>query len=236
MSEATSSTPTLTTALTAVAATAGVAIVLRAIKRHFSPTISSKLQCKCGKIQGHVHAKYEDSARIYCYCQDCRDYANYIASLGGNKDETIGKEFGDNRVVQFCKNAITIEQGQEHLKLAIKKKEPNSKQVYMHRYYAGCCHVPLMNTVDFLGFVGVFCDFLDEKAVEQWDGPCRMFQDEGLGQPNPPFPDASPAPFIWKLIRYLPWRKSGPFDYDLTPVYWGDDSNGEKKEEKKKDE
>ena len=27
----------------------------------------------------------------------------------------------------------------------------------------------------------------------------------------------------------MPWRKAGPFDYDLTPVYWGEDSNGEKK-------
>lgn len=151
--------------------------------------------------------------------------------MGGKEDETIGKEFGDNRVVQVCKSAIEIEKGRELLKLAIKKKEKKSGEVFMHRYYAGCCHVPIMNTVDFLGFVGVFADFLDDEAVQKWDGPCRMFPEEGFGQPNEPLPDVSAPPFLWKLFRYMPWRKSGPFDYSLPAVYWGEDMNGERKKD-----
>jgi Family of unknown function (DUF6151) len=218
-----SSTSTLTTALTVAAVTAGAAIVVRTVRRHyFSPTITCKLSCRCGQIQGTVSAKKEDSAFIYCYCQDCRDYATFIAQLGGKPDTTIGKEYGDNRIVQVCKSAVTITKGQDKLLLA-RKAAPNkkSKQVYMHRYYAGCCHVPLMNTVSFLGFVGVLTDFLDGNH-ERYDGPCRVHQQEAWGQPDPPLPDAFIPAFIWKVIRYLPWRHAGPFDYQLTPVYWGE--------------
>lgn len=145
-------------------------MVLRAIKRAFSPTIHCKLSCQCGKIQGHINAKWEDSIRIHCYCTDCRSYANYIAKLGNHEETTIGKPHGDNRVVQVCKSAITIEQGKDFLGLARKAPPEKAGKLYMHRYFAKCCHVPLMNTVEFLGFVGVFTHFLDANH-KQFDGP-----------------------------------------------------------------
>ena len=219
---------TLTTVAGAVAATTGAALILRAIKRAFSPTIKCHLSCECGKIQGNVRAKWEDSIRIYCYCKECRLYANYIASLGNKQDKTIGMPYGDNRVVQVCKSAITIDQGQELLGLARMAPPDDSGKVYMHRFYAKCCHVPLMNTVDFLGFVGVFTDFLDENH-KKFNGPVCMFDKEALQDPKHREADIFVPDFLWKLIRYLPWRSSGPFNYSQEPVYWGGGKDTENK-------
>lgn len=217
--EGTATTSPLTVA-GAVAAAAGVALALRAIKRSFSPMIRSELSCRCGRIRGTISAKREDSIRIYCYCEDCRQYARFIAQLGDRADETIGKPHGDNRVVQVCKSAVTVREGRDLLRLA-RKGEKKEKQVFMHRFYAGCCHVPLFNTVDFLGFVGVFVDFLDDEH-KRFDGPACMFPEQALENPNKREPDINVPSFLWKLVRYLPWAKAGPFDYSLKPVYWGD--------------
>jgi len=206
-----------------VAASAGIALILRAVKRRLSPDICCKLSCKCGKVEGTICAKKEDSIRIYCYCEDCRRYARYIAGLGNKEDATIG-EYGDSRVVQVCKSAVTITKGREYLKLA-RKAPPDgtnsTRQIYMHRFYASCCYVPLLNTVDFLGFVGVFTDFLDENH-KKYAGPVCMFSEEALKDPKDRESNIFVPDFLWKLIRYLPYRNSGPFDYDiLDVVYWG---------------
>ena len=96
----------------------------------------------------------------------------------------------------------------------------------MGAFIASCCHVPLFNTVDFLGFVGVFTSFLDENH-KQFDGPVCMFTEKALEDPKGREKDIFVPDFLWKLVRYYPWRKSGPFDYSLEPVYWG----GDKKED-----
>ena len=201
------------------AATVVTMLALRALRRRWSPVITSKLSCRCGKIQGEVSAIRQDSIRINCYCADCREYATFIASLGNQDETTIGK-LGDNRVVQVCKSALKITRGQDLIKLARKAAKPNAKgQIYMHRFYASCCSVPLYNTVDFLGFVGVFTDFLDERCKE-YAGPVRMFPEEALGTPASPEADVFVPDFLWKLLRYHLWRKCGPFDYKQEPVYW----------------
>lgn len=201
----------------------GTALVLRAIKRSVSPEIRCKLKCKCGKVEGCVKAKKEDSIRIHCFCEDCRVYARFVAAQGNHEEETIGKN-GDNRVVQVCKQAVTIEKGQEFLQLARKgPPSKDNKQLFMHRFYASCCGSPLFNTVDFLGFVGVFTDFLDENHTK-FDGPVCMFPEKALNKPDPPIKDIFAPDFLWKLVRYFPWRNSGPFDYGMEPKYWGSET------------
>lgn len=100
-----------------VAASIGTALLLRAVKRSFSPEITCKLSCQCGKIQGQVVAKREDSIRIHCHCSDCRMYAAFVASLSNNKtrDSYWGKDYV--QVVQVCKSAIKISKGEQYLKL-----------------------------------------------------------------------------------------------------------------------
>ena len=151
---------------------------------------------------------------------------------------------GDNRVCQFCKSDIQITKGLEYIKLARKGKPlsppPPSKgkkqekqqqqQLYMHRFYASCCSHPLYNTVDFLGFVGVFIDILvDTKALQKFDGPVYMFENEAYKDPTKRqdvlHKSIFVPHFIWKLIRYYPYRNCGSttyLNYNLKDVvYWG---------------
>ena len=219
-----------TNILIGASSTVAVALVLRAIKRRFSPTITCRLKCQCGAVQGEIRAKHEDSIRIYCFCQDCRDYAKFCQSQSKNAPNTIGMPCGDNRVVQVCKNAVTLHQGQEQLQLAL-KAPPNGKDVFMHRFYAKCCGSPLFNTVDFLGFVGVFTDFLDATQLDKFDGPVALFPEHTLHSPIPGgLGDISAPQFLWKLARYAPYRKSGPFDYSKEPKYWGKQDQESKKD------
>lgn len=199
--------------------------MVRAVKRSKSPIIESKLSCKCGSIQGKISAKKEDSLRIYCYCTDCRAYATAIGGLGGDSSKpSFLHANGECHLVQVCKDAVTIDKGKEKMKLA--RKAPNQG---MYRYYAECCNVPLMNTVDILGFVGVYDDNLDEN-VEQFFGPFDYCTHEASKLPiESPNPKNSILRFLWNLLRYASASKAGPFDYSLTPFYWGDNKDEKEK-------
>ena len=214
-------------------------LLLRAMKRKFSPAICCKLRCKCGNIQGQVCAKREDSIRIWCFCDDCREYADFVAAQQrqdnkkGGVCKPIYGEYGESRIVQVCKSDVTIEKGNDFLQLS-RKFPPSSdgakkgkQQIYMHRYYAKCCGVPIFQTVDFLGFVGIFTDNLDGD-YDKYDGPVAMFPELALKKMEEPIADIFVPHFLYKLVRYHPYRKMGPFDYDQEPTYWG-------KSDKKKD-
>jgi len=207
-----------------VASVTGAALTFRAVKRSKSPTIETKLCCPCGKVKGTIRAKYEDSERIHCYCTDCRTYNKAIAALGGKGNKPLNHEYGESHLCQFCKSDVTIDEGLEHIKLA--RKAPNEG---MYRYYTDCCHVPLMNTVDFLAFVGVYEDNLD-KNHKKFHGPVTVFEQEAEKPFDLPIPQINFPRFLWGLVRYMPWRHAGPFDYGKEPFYWGD--NGDESKEK----
>lgn len=204
-----------------LAATAGVALILRTVKRSLSPTVHAKLSCRCGAIQGEICAKKDDSVRLHCYCEDCRNYAKAIANLDPKKNPPMSYPCGESHLVQVCKSAVSIHKGKEHIRLARQSKENGG----MFRYYAGCCHVPLMNTIDFLGFVGVFEDNLDSTEREKFYGPFKYCTKEAAKLPlEYNVPDMFAPVFLWNLIRYIPWTKAGPFDYSMAPtIYWGSD-------------
>jgi hypothetical protein len=83
--------------------------------------------------------------------------------------------------------------------------------------------VPLMNTPDSLGFVGVYEDRLDDKK-EEFDGPWGSCEKEATKLPIiNPVPTIFFPRFLWMLLRFAPWTKSGPFDYSLPPLYWGEE-------------
>jgi len=182
------------------------------------------LQCECGKIRGEIQAIKEDSMRLDCYCEDCRNYATFVAKEGKRTEKTIGP-CGENRLIQVCKSAITIHQGENYLQLA--RQAPDQG---MHRYYAGCCHVPMFNTIDSLGYVGVYRDYImdedDDKKEQQllldkFAGPVAYKKEQALKTPETSIPDVSILDFLWKLLRYAPYYKCGPFNYNLEPKYWG---------------
>lgn len=202
----------------ALVATAGVLVVLRAIKRHFAPVIQAKLSCRCGKVQGSICAKADDSIRLRCYCEDCRNYANFIEKDSSSKESIVYQPCGESRLVQVCKSGVSIDQGVEHLKLS--RRAPNTG---MFRYYASCCNTPILNTVDFLGYVGVYENNLD-KETEKFAGPWCFCPHEAVKTPleKEALPTVPVRYFLWNLLRYMPWTKSGPLDYSLEPVFWGE--------------
>jgi Family of unknown function (DUF6151) len=206
------STRSAASTATALIATVGAFVVLRRIKRSFSPKIQSKLKCRCGKVQGEVSAKAEDSLRLYCYCKDCQNYAQFL-----DRENPLIASCGESHIVQVCKSDVFIHQGQEYLKLA--RKAPNQG---MYRYYASCCNTPIMNTTSFLGFVGVLEDNLDsekEKYTGQW---CYCVEEACKSPVEKELPSFPIGRALWNILRYMPWTKSGPFDYSLEPVLWGE--------------
>jgi Family of unknown function (DUF6151) len=209
-----------TTAIAAVG-TIAAAWIWRTVQRRKSPVIRCKLSCNCGKVQGYIAAKREDTIRIWCFCQDCRDYGAFVASLSKTAKNIVG-EYGESRVVQVCKSDLHITQGQELMQLSRKSAIPNKNQIYMHRYYTKCCHTPLYQTVNFLGFVGVFLKNLDPALIDQFDGPVAMMPEQATKPPPEVPPDIFAPHFLWKLVRYHSSRNMGPFDYKMEPTYWGD--------------
>jgi hypothetical protein len=202
------------------AAITAVALLARTIKRRSSPEIVCALRCECGTVQGEIRAKKEDALRILCYCKDCQEYAKFVAQEGNKSQPALGVG-GFSSIVQVCKAAVTIRTGQDQLQLARKTAPlPNGTTPQsMHRYYAKCCHVPIMNTVKFLGFVGVLTDRLDATACEMFTPPARYSIESATDTPMD-IPDVNGLRFLWNVIRFAPWSGSGPFDYAQTPRYW----------------
>jgi Family of unknown function (DUF6151) len=199
-----------------------VTLVARTIKRQSSPEIVCALRCECGTIQGEIRAKKEDGLRLLCYCKDCQEYAKFVAHEGNKAQPALGRG-GYSSLVQVCKVAVTIHTGQDKLQLARQTAPalPNGTAPYsMHRYYAKCCHVPVMNTVKSLGFVGVLTDRLEASACEKFAPPVRFAIESATDTPLD-IPDMTSFRFLWNLIRFAPWSGAGPFDYQQTPQYWG---------------
>ncbi|KAG7352615.1 hypothetical protein IV203_008663 [Nitzschia inconspicua] len=213
--------PSLTISTTIAVVAISAACIWRTIRRSRSPVIQCKLSCNCGKVQGYIAAKREDSIRIWCFCQDCQDYGAFVASQDKHAKNIVG-EYGESRVVQVCKSDLYIIQGQDLLQLSRKSATPTKNQLYMHRYYTKCCHTPLFQTVDFLGFVGVFLENLDQAVIDQFDGPVAMMPEQASKLPPNMPPDIFVPHLLWKLIRYHSSRNLGPFDYDMNPTFWGD--------------
>jgi hypothetical protein len=222
-----------------------VALIVRWIqKRANTPMVRARLQCICGKVQGEVAAIPQDSIQIYCYCQDCRAYAAFVRGAaqqqqhGGTKttSTTTGSVNGGcndcTLIVQVCKSSLTLSQGLEQLQLA--RKSPTTPG--MHRYYAKCCCTPLFNTVQQLGFVGVFMDCLtyypDER--QHFAGPILLYTESAtVTKTFPPLPKMNWPDTLWKLLRYMPYSSAGPFDYNQEPVYWGSDSSSSSHKDKR---
>eukprot|EP00980_Cylindrotheca_fusiformis_P000149 scaffold24_cov128-Cylindrotheca_fusiformis.AAC.22 len=187
----------------ALAAVAGVllAIAIRTLKRSKSPVIECKL----------------DVPVVPFKARDCRSYATAVLEQG--KRTATNKKYihscGECHLVEVCKNALTIEKGQDKIKLTRKRPEMG-----VHRYYSGCCQVPLMNVVKPMGLVGLYEDNLDDEK-EKFDGPYQYSTESAVAAPlDDPKPDLSLLPIIWMQIRCLPWKNAGPFDYLHPAMYW----------------
>jgi hypothetical protein len=160
----------------------------------------------------------EDSISINCYCSDCRNYANWVQSQSENKQNTnLFDDCGGSKIIQVCKSDLHIDK--ESLPfISLSRKEKDSG---MFRFYSNCCNVPLFNTIDYLGFVGVLAVNLDENVKELGDF-VPICEKEALKPPSVKLNSFSFVPkFMSKLLEYQMYSKDGPFNYTLTPQYWG---------------
>jgi hypothetical protein len=186
-------------------------------------------------VQGVVAAIPQDSIQLHCYCQDCRDYAAFVAAqkktsepagctpsswLDGCKKNNNDDD-DSTHIVQVCKSAVTLFQGADQLQLA--RKSPNAPG--MHRFYAKCCCKPVYNTVQCLGFVGVLMDRLtfEDEEKYQFSNPVSCYREfsKTATESTTFAPLLSIPNALWKLLRYMPYARVGPFDYNQEPVYWG---------------
>lgn len=123
------------------------------------------LQCKCGKLKGQLRHT-ENSARLTCYCKDCRAFAHYLGRAGDMLDAQGGVD-----IVVSHPQEVTFSSGTQALACMSLSEQG------MLRWYASCCNTPIGNTSrnNKVAFVGLSSACLGEPvSVEAAFGPVRM--------------------------------------------------------------
>ena len=72
---------------------------------------------------------------MLCYCSDCQAYLHYL-----DRADLLDAHGGSD-VVQVAPSSLTFTQGEQHIK-GLRLTETG-----LYRWYAGCCHTPLGNTM-----------------------------------------------------------------------------------------
>ncbi|MFD3189532.1 DUF6151 family protein [Sedimentitalea sp. HM32M-2] len=109
--------------------------------------------CECGQIRGHISpAGPRAGTHLICHCRDCRAAELYL-----NQPDP-GPEGVD--LYQTTPDTVHVDSGAEHL--AVLRLGPKGPL----RWYAGCCKVPLFNTLARPGlpFAAVRVARLDDAA------------------------------------------------------------------------
>lgn len=109
------------------------------------------LSCDCGAVTGKLNgASLRYGTHLECFCADCRAAHLYFKQPDPRP--------GGVHIFQTTPDQITFLTGQEHLRiLRLSPKGP-------FRWYAGCCDVPIGNTLGkpSLPFLGLITDRIAE--------------------------------------------------------------------------
>jgi hypothetical protein len=114
------------------------------------------LKCKCGALRGLATDIPESiGKRVICMCGDCQAYTHFL----GCTQEVLDKN-GGTEVVPMRPAHLKITHGLENLKCVRLSSDG------MMRWYAGCCKMPIANTltsskIPFAGVVHTILDFSD---------------------------------------------------------------------------
>jgi len=173
------------------------------------------LMCRCGDITGTASDVTPSSGnRVVCCCADCQAFADWLGPDIGALDE-----FGGTEIVQMAQSRLTIDRGQDKL------RSMRLSDKGLLRWYAGCCHTPIGNTMSarmpFVGVIHTFMDAPDRNAVL---GPIRAVVQtrHARGVPGYPTHSAGFPPGITARIamKLLLWKLQGRH----TPsAFFGDD-------------
>lgn len=168
------------------------------------------IKCRCGAVRGVISdASRSTNRRGVCYCRDCRAFPIFLGCAGEVLDAQGGTE-----IVPTYPSKIKITQGFEKLK-CVKMSDDG-----MHRWFAGCCKMPVANLMaspafPFAGVHRTILDFSDTgKTCDEALGPiyARLNAHTALG----PLP-AGPTRVliytlrtIWFLLKGAIRRQNQP--------------------------
>lgn len=91
--------------------------------------------CDCGRVSGTLHsASPRTGGLLQCHCADCRRAIIWLDRSDPGPDGV--------RYFQTTPDRISIERGADELRAFTWKNDK------LLRWYAGCCHTPLLNTLN----------------------------------------------------------------------------------------
>lgn len=183
-------------------------------------TTTINLQCQCGKVEGTLDVVAGDYFHVHCLCCDCQRFAAYL-----NNEAAILDARGGSELFQTYPAYLHITKGQEWIRgVQLKKKG-------LYRWYTGCCHMPIANTMPSSGtpFVGVsvkLMRFASESEKERVIGPVLMkaFARYAKGAKPKDAYDKFPLSFIPKIMAFMvkgklkAKHKPSPFFKDGQPI------------------
>lgn len=162
------------------------------------------IACRCGAVTGRVSgASPRSFNRVVCYCDDCQAYAHHL----GRAD--LLDAHGGSDIVALPPAALAFSAGQER----IAGVRLTAKGVY--RWYAGCCHTPLGNTVGpAIPFVGLMTEAFTtggQVADALFGKPAGAIRGEfAVGGPPPGCSKGiGVAVMLRSIAKILGWRLTG---------------------------
>lgn len=136
-----------------------------------------RLQCKCGKVKGHVLSG-SPSNRMKCYCTDCQAFGRFFGQAARVLDAKGGTE-----IVQVCQSRLCFDQGIDQL-ASIRLSDHG-----MIRWYTQCCQTPIGNTMPDpkMSFIGLIHTAMDLSAIDKDFGEKVAFinTSAAIGEPKP---------------------------------------------------
>ncbi len=164
-----------------------------------------ELGCRCGAIHGWLRGAAPGNVnRLVCYCDDCQAFLHYL------QRQDLLDEQGGTDIVQVAPSAVTFDTGAEHIE-SVRLTEKG-----MYRWFAGCCHTPLGNTVKpAVPFIGMTPEVLrgapDAPRRDEVFGPVRG---RSFGQYARGVAPAGSTKPPWKAIGHfarlvIRWKLTG---------------------------
>lgn len=141
------------------------------------------------------------SLRLICHCVDCQTFARHLQAQGYSGLPL--DDWGGTEIVQLPHGRIELEEGAEHL--ACVRLSPTG----LMRWYAGCCHTPIANTLPHakMPFAGLIQSFVGvELGAQERDellGPVRARINANPERMGPSAPKVSSFPMgvIFRSLR-----------------------------------
>jgi hypothetical protein len=168
------------------------------------------LSCKCGTIRGVArHSSPASNSRLVCYCADCATFAEVL-----DRPDALNADGGSD-IVQTAPSWVEITQGGDQLRCL--RLSPKGT----HRWYAGCCHTLIANTMGptsrFVGLLSEFMKPADARPLDEVVGPpMAHVNGRAAGHPIPPYvhprlPLGAVLKVVARAARWLVAGNAPPF-------------------------